>query len=507
MVAISASLGAAVIGTGATADAKPRSGIQYYVDCRAGNDSAPGTAPKTAWRSLARVNQVTFRPGDSIAFRRGTTCEGVLQPKGSGTAGAPIKVGAYGSGARPKIVAPGARAAVYLRNVEGWELRDLEITNPGPADGTARVGVYVYLEDFGIGHHYVVENVYIHDVPGCDCLDPTLENSGGILFEAAGSSVRTGFDGIRVTRNVVSGVDNIGIGTLSKWSKRDLYPAGHNEFVPMTNVRIAGNLLKNLGGDGILVMNGINSLTEYNRVDGFGLRASQSHAGVLAFNSDHAVMQSNEVTGGAAMPPAFAFTVDAGTFDTVYQYNYSHDNNGGFMLLCASTGSHADKATIRYNISDNDHDLNLGGFEIPVVAAGCDNSVTNVRFHNNVVYSPTAKNLVGAFPHTSIAFSNNIFSGGPEGSVINDPVGVYDHNLYHNISSVPPGDANAVVGDPRFIDPVGAGPVGFRLRCGSPAIDAGAAIANNGGRDFFGYRMPSGTIPNIGADEGPCVGS
>ncbi|MCW2881639.1 MAG: hypothetical protein JWQ95_5739 [Sphaerisporangium sp.] len=499
----------AIPGGSALAASNALSGKQYYLDCGAGNDAAAGTATGTAWRTLARVNTVTFQPGDSILLRRGTTCTGVLQPKGSGTAATPNVISAYGSGARPAIVGGGARAAVYLYNVQGWEIRHLDISNQGPADGGARVGIYVLLENYGTGKHYEVDDVKVHDVNGCDCLQPELENTGGILFKAAGSTTPTGFDGIEVSLNTVTGVDNIGIGTLSQWSRRStFYPAGANSFVPMTNVHIFANKLDNLGGDGILVQNGVDSLTEYNVVDGFGLRAMASHAGILAFNSNRPVIQSNEVTHGAAFPPSFAFSVDAGNSNIVYQYNFSHDNDGPFMLFCAFTGSNTDGATIRYNISQNDKDLLLGTFQIPVVAHGCDNPVTNLRFYNNVVYSPVSNALSGSLHATPNTFTNNIFAGRATGSTITDPAGVYDHNLYLNVSPVPPADSHAVTTDPLFTKPGTASGIasalGYRLKCGSPAIGAGVAIPDNGGRDFYGLGLPSGP-PNMGAYQGSCV--
>ncbi|MEQ4723359.1 hypothetical protein [Nonomuraea sp. B19D2] len=492
----------------AAASTTTTAGTRYYVDCASGNDSASGLSTSTAWRTLEKVNSIVFKPGDSILFRRGTTCQGVLKPQGSGTADSPIVVGAYGTGARPAIVGGGARAAVFLYNVQGWEIRDLDISNPATRDSSARAGIYVLLEDFGIGKYYKISGVKVHDVPGCDCLQPELENSGGIVFKAAGSKVATGFDGIEITRNIVSGTDNVGIGIVSQWSKRALYPAGTNTFVPNTKVRVSWNLVSDQGGDGILVMNGVDSLTEWNKVDGFGLRASASHAGVVAFNSDRPVMQYNEVTGGAATPPSFAFSVDAGNSNTVYQYNFSHDNDGPFMLFCAFTGSHADGAVVRYNISQNDKDLLLGTFEIPVVANGCDVGIPNVKFYNNVIYSPNANVISGSRgDHTPIQFTNNIFFGRAGNSVIHDSVGIYDNNLYYNVE-VPSHHTNPVTADPNFVNP-GSGTgldsiLGYRLRCGSPAIGAGVAIADNGGRDIFGSQVPA-SGPNIGAYQGPCV--
>ncbi|WP_433439979.1 hypothetical protein [Nonomuraea sp. CA-141351] len=494
---------------GAPAQAATTTGTKYYVNCSSGNDSASGLSSSTAWRTLEKVNSIVFKPGDSILFRRGTTCQGVLKPQGSGTADNPIVIASYGTGARPAIVGGGARAAVFLHNVQGWEIRELDISNAATRDGNARAGIYVLLDDFGIGKHYKISDVKIHDVPGCDCLQPELENSGGIVFKAAGSQVATGFDGVEVTRNVISGVDNVGIGIVSQWSKRDLYPAGTNTFVPNKNVRISLNKLTDQGGDGILVQNGVDPVTEWNIVSGFGLRASASHAAIVAFNSDRPVVQYNEITGGSATPPSFSLSVDAGNRDLVYQYNFSHDNDGPFMLFCAFAGTYSDGATIRYNISQNDKDLLLGTFEIPVVANGCDNAITRVKFYNNVIYSPTAKAIAGSRgDHTPIEFTNNIFYGSPEGSAIHDAVGVYDHNLYYNVV-VPSNHTNAVIADPKFANP-GSGTgldsiLGYRLRCGSPAIAAGVSIAGNGGHDIFGSQVPAGGQPNIGAYQGPCV--
>ncbi|MBP8822099.1 MAG: right-handed parallel beta-helix repeat-containing protein [Flavobacteriales bacterium] len=76
----------------------------YYVAPN-GNDGANGTSPSTPWNSITRVNQATYglQPGDRILFKRGGTWRGELILGSSGTAGQPITVGAYGSGAKPVI--------------------------------------------------------------------------------------------------------------------------------------------------------------------------------------------------------------------------------------------------------------------------------------------------------------------------------------------------------------------------------------------------------------------
>ena len=79
----------------------------YYVDTDSGNDLKPGTSATDAWATLAKVNATTFLPGDSVLFKRGGHWSGQLTPRGSGTHGHVITLGAYGSGALP--VLSGAR--------------------------------------------------------------------------------------------------------------------------------------------------------------------------------------------------------------------------------------------------------------------------------------------------------------------------------------------------------------------------------------------------------------
>src|SRR5690606_37078572 len=90
----------------------------YYVDARDGDDRASGRDSTAAWRSLARVNQATFQPGDTLLFRAGRIYEGQLKPQGSGTPAQPIVVANFGEGYKPRLQAHGRfLATVHLYNV------------------------------------------------------------------------------------------------------------------------------------------------------------------------------------------------------------------------------------------------------------------------------------------------------------------------------------------------------------------------------------------------------
>jgi hypothetical protein len=78
--------------------------VRYYVDATGGSDSNNGLSESAAWQTIAKVNAATIKPGESVLFKRGQTWAGTrLTVPSSGSAGAPITFGAYGSGANPRI--------------------------------------------------------------------------------------------------------------------------------------------------------------------------------------------------------------------------------------------------------------------------------------------------------------------------------------------------------------------------------------------------------------------
>ena len=97
-------LGLAVPASGnvaVTAD----SGSVYYVDPANGNDARRGDGAADAWRTLEKVNEFPFAPGDTVLFRRGSTWHGGLRLTEDGTADQPIVVGSYGTGVAPVFTA------------------------------------------------------------------------------------------------------------------------------------------------------------------------------------------------------------------------------------------------------------------------------------------------------------------------------------------------------------------------------------------------------------------
>ena len=100
----------------------------YYV-APTGNDTNNGTSQTTAWRSIARVQQAAnaLQPGDQVLFQRGGSYAGQLTMNVSGSAAAPIVLGAYGTGSLPEI--SGATT------VTGWTVHQGNIWRANVAQG------------------------------------------------------------------------------------------------------------------------------------------------------------------------------------------------------------------------------------------------------------------------------------------------------------------------------------------------------------------------------------
>ena len=93
------------------------SGAKTYFVASNGNDSNSGTLPTTPWKTIDKVNKSSFKPGDSILFRRGDTWREALSITSSGSKSAYITYGAYGQGARPRIL--GSERATGWTQVSG----------------------------------------------------------------------------------------------------------------------------------------------------------------------------------------------------------------------------------------------------------------------------------------------------------------------------------------------------------------------------------------------------
>jgi hypothetical protein len=511
-------VGSGPLGAKLVLGVSPPSTTDYFVDSVSGADNNPGTSPRTAWKSLDKTNATTFHPGDRILLKSGSVWTGQLWPKGSGSADQPIIIDKYGGNAKPIINGAGEEDAVLLKNQEYWEIRDLEITNTGATPGVRR-GVNLVAENSGDLHHLYLENLTIHDVNGTD----KEKVNGGINYHAIGDSRPSRFVDLRIEGNHIWHVDRSGIfGWSTHWLRSKWYPS--------LSVVIRHNVLDDIGGDGIVCVATDGALVEYNVVSRANQRSEGYNVGIWPWSTDNTVIQFNEVYATHGQRDAEGFDSDWNSRRTIIQYNYSHDNDGGFLLIC-DEGSQNPRDSVgntdtivRYNISQNDHHrgIKLSG------------PVKNTLVYNNTIYVGEAEN-VDLILHTDWTgwatdtyFYNNIFyvegtgrfsygvSGNPDGSyqTASGPGkstnNVFDSNLYYGLPAA--NDPHALTANPMLVEPghagIGRGTTSvYALRPNSPAIDSGKTIENSGGKDSLGTSVPQCGAVDRGAMEALVCGN
>lgn len=490
------------------------SGTVYYVDSRNGNDASTGTSPDAAWKTLDRVNATTFQPDDQILLRSSSVWRGQLWPKGSGTQGRPIRVGMYGGGVKPVLNGDGlVEDAVLLKNQEYWEIEDLEITNTG-ATRAVRRAVHLAVENFGDAHHIYIRSLTIHDVNGVDA----PKANGGINYTSAWSTKPSRFVDLRIEDNEIYHVDRSGIfGWSDGWVRSKWYPS--------LGVVVRGNQLHDIGADGIVVVATDGALVENNVVGRASQRSEDYNVAIWAWSADNTIIQDNEAYGTKGQRDGEGFDSDWNSRNTVIQYNYSHDNDGGFLLICNEGGHDPGEnagntgTIIRYNVSRNDRTRGI-------TLAG---PVKNTLIYNNTIYSSmdrTVDMLLFADWNgwsEETYFYNNIFyaagpaqfshgvSRAPDGAYTTAPglepskTNIFDSNLYYGVKP-PAEDAHFLVTDPKLVDPATGGRgrfsiSGYRLQATSPAKASGKLIENSGGRDFWGNAVPSCKKTDRGASQ------
>jgi hypothetical protein len=472
-----------------------------YVDCAASPVGADGSQAHP-WTSLSDASAVPLTPGSRLLLKRGTLCTGTLEPGGSGSPAAVAVIAAYGSGQLPQIVGDG-EDAVRLENTSYTVLEDLDVSNPG--DNTSkRRGVHLLATGQTLTG-LTVRGLQIHDVDGN--LDSFFGGSGGIQVDANGPGVGR-FDGLSIEFNTIERVSRSGI--LINSVSRGVRPlAGQPWPEASTNVRITGNRLAHLAGDGIVTSATDGALVDHNVVSDGNLagRAPGSpggeicNAGIWALHANRTTIEHNEVFAmNLNGCDGTGFDIDRHQDGTVVQYNYSHDNGGGFLLLC--TEDETRSAQVRFNLSVDDRFMLHS-----VPCASSSGSYTGVGIYNNTIVAPDPGFAELGTPSTqlygpaSLTFFNNIVAATGAASGF-ECAPACNHNLFWH---VPPVGTHNVTGDPRFLDPSRRGtpdtPQGFQLLAGSPAIGTGAAIPAGVAADYFGKTIARSLAANIGFDQ------
>lgn len=376
----------------------------YYVSSKTGNDSNDGLTSESAFASLFAINQRSLQPGDHVLLERGSIfCGQYLQVTDSGREDAPIVIGAYGEGDAPRIEACGqgiwyqnygapldspthvyrgyVSSAVLLYDAEYIIVEDLEITNEADkiigeyyslGDKMNRTGVAVVAKDKGVRHGITLRNLLIHDVNG-NVYDKHMNNGG--IYMTALRPENEELTGVARYKDVT--VEGCFVYQVSRWGIAVGYTYAHDKFQGAEldeeiflkygheNMLIRDNYVKAAGGDGITSMYALRPLIEHNMTDSIaceindriysepGNRLGKVAAAIWPWKCKDALFRYNEGTDTRLNQDGMAYDADSGD-GTVYEYNYSRQNEGGCVMFCFQEAIHN---TFRNNVSFDD----LGG--------------------------------------------------------------------------------------------------------------------------------------------------
>ncbi|MBR4073333.1 MAG: hypothetical protein IKK24_05245, partial [Clostridia bacterium] len=331
-----------------------------------GDDNNNGLSEATPVKTLSAAFGRMFVPGDKVLLKKGDIFTGEAKLLTSGTKEAPIVIGSYGTGEKP-VITDFNKVALTVTG-EYVEVEGIAFTSQ-----TAYAGLHFYaLKDAqkqGANKGLKVTDCEFYNINSvADGARSHNRESGGVHFMAKGN-MPSWFDGITVENNSFNTVARNAVFVTSDWAARDITQVkwGSKNFSldgkPVflsKNILIKNNDIKNNGGDAITVIGTDGALIEYNTVadsallynynykkddagnyvlddNGNRVKSNIAWASIWCHSSDNCVIQYNEVYGNRSDNQGQdlqAFDIDLACNNCIVQYNYSHDNAGGFMLLC-----------------------------------------------------------------------------------------------------------------------------------------------------------------------------
>jgi len=478
------------------------------------SEAAPETYRVSTQAAFEALAPITFNGGDRILFERGRSFEGALSLKRSEVRPTEtITVADFGPVSAPRPIIRAnmeGMGAVDIRDSGGWTVENLELINQSDVR-SKRFGLYVTAEDSGTHSNFIVRNCLIHDVTG----EFKNFDNGGIVFRVTGGQVPTWFDGILIENNEIRHIAGVGIRVKSTWESSPEEPRGLKKLYGRhahQNVIVRGNHISHITRNAIIVASSDAPLLEYN-VMGPAIATETTGNTLYTYATDSALVQYNEAFGNHGPVEDIdhgGFDADYASRDTVFRYNYSHDNNFAFAIM----RKYLNGTQIHHNISINDR------FGFIHYGFGDAHAITDLVISNNTFYSTHPgmnffMNFTGEREAIDTTLIDNIFvfagEGAAWGSIPSTDRGmVFENNIvvglddpdYIELNEAPllvaPGTGGTEIdmNDPERL-------AGYRLCTGSPAIGTGRQDDNAATKDFWTNKI---TSTNIGAYGGKGVG-
>ena len=249
------------------------------------------------------------------------------------------------------------------------------------------------------------------------------------------------------------------------------------------------------------------------------------------FDSKNVVAQNNKFMNAHGPQDSYGAHIDFGNENVVFQYNFSYNNEGGFVEILGDNIN----CGYRYNISVNDGyrvDPNNNQWDkkgkIFWVGNFCGNNQTRCPstgtfiYNNTIFVNDTLNPEIYFWPNIGdVHVYNNLIYVGSNGNkiptLISNTLNTLDisHNIFYDSSRI--NLDNDLLNNALFLNPqmmnssiLGVNnPMAYKVQTNSPAIGSGRLINgstdttnylnNNGGKDYFGNSISNFDPPSIGA--------
>ncbi|AQQ09938.1 Lambda-carrageenase precursor [Sedimentisphaera cyanobacteriorum] len=474
-------------------------GTEYYLDSENGDDSNSGLTPQSAWKTLSKASTQSFDMGDSVLFKSGQTFEGTFQITSSGTEKAPIKISSWGEGEKPVIDSKGFFAGIEIIDSSFVEVSGIEITSDGgqaidPRAEKERYGVYASASGSEIRKDIRLSDLYIHDifaeVPiSAGGKNPTSNMGKGIEVMAQGWG-EPYFEGVLIENCEIERTGHYALGLHTRQTS--------DQSRYTRDVEILNNTLTDIGGPGIQPGRCRDVLVRGNTVDASGAyvdpRMHGRGSGIWPWSCHNVLIEKNSFMHARGKADSCGAHIDFNCSDVVVQYNFSMDNEGGFIEILGNNYN----CCYRYNVSVNDgfrvkgqngalqegKTIFAGGY------VGSGNPKTgpfNTYIYNNTIYTQGDGRSCFRIEKTAdgLLIANNIFcmygetahDSGDSGQVSNV---IFENNMYiyEDIwpASMPIQDSAPIYGWPVFTNLGGTDPLDYIPTNTDAVQDAGIEI-------------------------------
>ncbi len=515
------------------------SGPPTYYLSPSGSDSAAGTSPATAWRTLAKASGVRLPPGSRLLLRGGSRFAGQLRlgPHDAGNPRDLVSIGSYGTG-RATIAGTGGSGLVVY-DTAGVAISDLNVAGAAPIQSDS-AGILLFSTRARAPR---LARVLISGV----------DVSGFGTGIGIGAAHDTGFSDVEITDATVHGNLNAGLASYGG-AFNPAAPVYANSGIVISDVTAWGNLgdpvnTSTNSGNGIVLgaVSGasVTRSTAYGnggqggaRLEGpEGIWAYDARDVRIAHNLSYRNNSGSRVDGGG-------FGLDQNTVDSTMEYNLAYGNHGPGFLVFGSGPVPQSGTVVRFNISSGDaltpattgSIMVLGGvkdaavYQNTVVAASPGGAphaavrlgpgLQSVTVRNNLLLAYGSALVVLAdlpLPASAVSLQGNAYF-----SASGAWAALWGPTRYSSLAAWRAGTGQERVGgkpagldaDPRLTGPVLGLTVssaadadtaadGFVPIAGSPVRGAGLDLGRlfgvrTGGVNFTGQPIPA-SAPNIGA--------